>query len=201
MSSAALYRLRTTLSFAGSQALFTTYWDNPSIAAGSAVATEALARVRAFWNSVAARLPSTATIAFDPVLIQLDQVTGQPLAAYSGTPPAAVAFTGSVDALPLSTQLLVRYNTGIYVRGRALVGRSFIPYLDENASVTGTGPNSGTITGFNTALGLLGTTVLTSINQVVWSRPNAAFPGSGQAEPVTSRTVSTTWAVQKGRRP
>lgn len=201
MSLADLFRVRATLSLSGVNALHTTYWSNPSLASNTAVATEALARVRAFWNSYAAHVASTATLTIDPVVVQLDQATGQPLAAYPGTPPAAVTFTGTGDLLPFSSQKLVKYSTGVYVRGRALVGRSFIPFGLESDSVTGTGPTAADVTALNTALGLLGTTVVTAITQGVWSRPLPGVVGSGQVEAVTARAASTKWAVQKNRRP
>lgn len=201
MSSAQTYRLRASLAFGGSTALFTTYWGDSGLVGPVPVATEAVKRVRAMWNSLATRLPAATVLTIDNVLVQIDQTTGQPTGAFVGTAAAAVTFSGATDPLPLSTQVLAQYTTGIFIRGRALKGRSFLPFFDENASSSGSGPNSGTITAVNTALGLLGTTVTSAIDQLVWNRPNPAIPGSGQSEVITGRSCSSFWAVQKGRRP
>lgn len=201
MSAATLFRARAVLTVGGVQCLHTTYWDDVAVVGGAALATEALARVRAFWNSIAGNIVAGSTIAFDTAVVQLNQLTGQPMASFVGAAPAAVIFTNGGDPLPFATQALVRYDTGVYVRGRRLRGRSFIPGYTETDQTSGVGPAAAFITGLNTALGLLGTVVVSNINQVVWSRPNPAFPGSGQAEPVTGRAASSTWAVQKGRRP
>lgn len=201
MSAATTFRARATLTVSGVQCLVTTYWDDVAIVGGAALATEALARVRACFNSLAGLIVAGSTIAFDTSVVQLNPTTGQATAAFTGAAPAAVTFTGSGDPLPFQTQALVRYGTGVFVRGRRLIGRTFVPGLLESSSTSGIGPSSALQTSLNTAFGLLGTTVVSNINQIVWSRPNPAVPGSGQSEPVTSRSASATWAVQTGRRP
>lgn len=201
MSAATLYRSRATLTVSGVQCLVTTYWDDISIVGGAALATEALARVRACFSSLASLIVAGSSISFDTSVVQLNQTTGQAIAAFTGSAPAAVTFTGSGDPLPFQTQALVRYGTGVFIRGRRLVGRTFVPGLLESVSTSGIGPSSALQNSLNTAFGLLGTTVVSNINQVVWSRPSSLVPGSGQAEPVTSRSASATWAVQTGRRP
>jgi hypothetical protein len=184
----------------GQACLLTTYWDDVSLVGGTALATEANARVRAMLNSLAATISITSTVAFDPTAVQLNQTTGSPIAAATGSTPAALSFTGGLNPLPLATQALFRYATGQFIRGRKLVGHTFLPGLTEGANDTGVGPNAAAITSLNTAVGLLGTTITSAINQVVWSRPNPAVPGSGEAWPVTARTTSTSWAQQRNRR-
>lgn len=201
MSAATLFRQRTTLLVGGVPCLFTTYWDDVAIVGGTALATEACARVRAMFSSLASTIAAGVTISFDTTVVQMSQTTGQPTGAFVATPPASVTPVGAAQPLPLATQALARWDTGIYIRGRRLVGKSFLPGFMESGSDTGVGPNSSLTTALNTAIGLLGTVVSSNIRQVVWSRPNPAVPGSGQAEAVTSRTVSPSWAVQRGRRP
>lgn len=200
MSAASLFRVRATLTVGGVPCLHTTYWDDVSLVGGTALATEALARVRAFWNSIASLPKSTTTISFDTQVVQLGINTGQPVGAFTGSAPAAVTFSGAADPLPPATQFLVKYSTGVFIGGRALVGHSYLPGFVETTNDTDGTPTAATITSVNTALGLLGTTIVSPINQVVWHRPGAINAPTGQAEPVTSRTAIDRWAVQKGRR-
>lgn len=201
MSSATTFRHRATFVVGGVSTLFTTYWGDTSIVGSTALATEASARVRAFFNALAAVIKSTSTLTIDPTVIQINSGTGEATGAFTGSAPAAVTFTGSTDALPLSTQALIRLQTGVFVRGRALKGRIFLPGLMENANTDGVGPSGTVLTTLNTAVGLLGTTVVSSIDQLVWHRPNDALGVVGQSELVTARSISPNWAVQKGRRP
>lgn len=195
-----LYRLRSTITVGGVPCLFTTYWGNAGLASGTAVATEAAARVRAFWNSLAGVIASSSVLAIDTNVAVLDPADGDLIGTFTGSAPATVTFTATGDNVPLMSQALLRYATGQFINGRALVGRSFIPGLVETGAA-GAGPTVSVQAAINTAAGLLGTTVTTAITQAVWHRPTPALPTSGQAWDVTGRSVSNAWAVQKGRRP
>ena len=201
MSAGTLFRSRTTLTVGGVPCMLTHYWDDHAIVGGTALATEALARVRAMLNSAAGYVAIGTTVSFDTQVVQLDQTTGQPIGAFTGSAPGSITFSGSGDPLPLATQALARFSTGVYVGGRALTGRMFIPGATEAYSTGGAGPTAAYVSAWNTALGLLGTTITSDINQVVWHRPGAKSGTPGSAEPVTGRSMATTWAVQKGRRP
>ena len=198
---AGMYRIRASISAVGisKPCLFTTYWD----AAGGTpaqVVTEALARVRAFWNSFAPTMANGCVLAINPVGDLIDDATGALVGQDAGTPPAAVAFAGSGDPLPFATQALVRLSTAAFINGRRLQGHMNIPYLVESDSTSGFGPNAGTVTALQNAANLLGTTVVTPISQRVWHRPNPVTHTGGNSQPVIARTVSTKWATLRSRR-
>lgn len=195
-----LYRARATLTINGVASLLTTYWSTSASAPDAASATEALARVRAMLNSAAAQIPSGSTLAFDTAVQILNDADGELTNVAVGSSPSSVTFTGSGDPLPAQTQGLARFNTSNFLRGRNVRGRMFLPGPLEGSSGTNGKPNAGYLTAWNTALGLLGTTIVTPISQVVWSRPTAPGASDGISSAVSSRTMSTEWAVQRGRR-
>lgn len=196
-----LYRARATLTVSGVPCLITTYWQKDVAVTPDQAATEALARVRAMFASAASTILAGSSLTFDTSVQVITDSSGTLTGVGTGSSPAAVTFTGSGEPLPLQTQALARFGTAAYVRGRNLRGRMFIPGIVEAGSSSGIGPTAAYITSWNTALGLLGTTVVSNISQVVWSRPTAPGATDGQFGNVTSRSLSPNWAVQKGRRP
>ena len=196
---AGFYRIRAQVSAVGlsTPALHTTYWDGTGGTAAQVV-TEALARVRAFWNSMSGIMANGCSLAINPVGDLIEDTTGALIGQDVGTAPAAVVFAGSGDALPFSTQAIIRLSTASFIGGRRVQGRMNIPYLTESQSVSGLGPPAGTIAALQTAANLLGTTVVTPISQRVWHRPVGGAGGLSLV--VTGRTPSTTWGVLRSRR-
>lgn len=195
-----IYRSRATLAVGGAQCLITTYWSTSNAVPDAPTATEAMARVRAMFNSAAALITSSAVLTFDPVVQIIDETTGTLVNAATGATPAAVAFTGSLTVLPPQTQGLARFSTPQFVRGRNLKGRMFLPGVIQSSSTSAGAPTAGYISSWNTALGLLGTTIVTPISQVVWSRPTGPGASDGMSGAVSGRSVASTFAVQRGRR-
>lgn len=182
----------------GPLALLTYYWDGTG-AADTALVTEAHARVRAFWNSLAARVYSGATLIFAfPDGDFIEETTGDIVSQATGSAPAGVTFTGTGDVMPLQTQGLLRLRTGTFIGGRRLVGKQYLPGWTEGQNdILGT-PTATWVTGVNTAAALLSTTVVTPLNQRVWHRPGGVGPGTSAI--VSSRTASGQWAVLRSRR-
>lgn len=202
---ATFLRQRTAIGLPGipDPCLFTTYWDSTG-ATTTAIATESMARVRAFFNSAAALFAVNMTLTFNPVLDEIEETSGEIVGQVSGTVPAAVTFTGSTDILPLATQGLLRLQTATFRDGRRLQGRINLPYLKEGSNDTGGSPTAAFVTSMNTAAALLGTTVVTAVNQRVWSRPREAsltLPArAGLSAPVIARSTSPKWAILRSRR-
>lgn len=191
-----LWRSRVVVSVGSAQALMTHYWDFGATAS-AAGATEALARVRAYLSAAAANINSVATATFNPVVDEIDSVTGTLLGSAVGSVPAAVAFTAGGDALPQQTQGLMTFTTSTIVNGRRLVGRQFLPFPSETQNV-GALPTAGYVSTWNNAGAALGTVVVSTIAQQVWHRPVGG--AGGQAAPVTGRVCGGTWAVLRSRR-
>lgn len=196
---ATIFRLRATIDYGGVAALCTTYW-NPLAASDSAAATEALARVRASFDAFKGHMPLATTVNFDVNLAKLQDQDGVLFGVATGAAPGVVSGTASGDVLPFQTQGLLKYGTGVFVSGRALQGRTFLPFVLESDNSGGGSPAAGYVSAVNGAFGLLGTTIATAIGQVIWHRPSAPGASDGSSSAVTSRACATTWAVQKGRR-
>lgn len=196
---ASFYRSRATLTInsGASSALLTYYWDGTG-AAPAALVTEQMARVRAFWNSLAATIQGGCTLVFNPVSDLIDEATGAIVGQDAGTLPAAVAFTGAGGYAPLQTQALLRLSTSSFVAGRRVTGRQFIPGLGSVSVTAGGNPAAALLTSLQTAANLLGTTVVTPTTQRVWHRPKAGV--GGLSVPVSARTVASTFAILRSRR-
>ena len=192
--------LRTRAVFAnpsgGGDSLLTYYWDSAG-GTPTQVMTEAQARVRAFWSSFVAQFPNTATVRFNPVGDEILEADGALVGQFTAATVADVVGTGGGDLLPLATQGLLRLGTSTFIGGRKVTGRQFIPGPLETINGGGR-PQAAYITALGTAAALLGTTVVTPIAQRVWHRPKNGVGGLGVV--VTSRTVSSEWAVQRRRR-
>jgi len=197
---ATILRTRGTLSINGgaSSALVTHYWDSTGAAIG-ALATESVARVRAGWNAVTSAVGVGCTWTPNLVVDEIDENTGGIVNQVAAAAPAAVTFGATGDFLPLQTQVILQYQSALFINGRRVRGRSYIPGLTETSNAAGGVPSAGTLTtfaAFNTALG---TTILTATNQRVWHRPNALGVG-GLSAVVTTRSVSSSYGVLRSRR-
>lgn len=196
---ATFFRVRQTLTLPGvsTPPLITTYWDSTG-AAGAALVTEAMARVRAFFLATASDVPVNAALVYNAVADEIEETTGQIVGQQAGTAPAASVYTGGGDLLPLQTQALVRFMTSTFIAGRKLQGRMFVPFAPESDNDSGGRLQATYVTRLQNAANALGTTIVTPMNQRVWSRPQ---PGrAGLSAPVIARTVSPDWSVLRSRR-
>ena len=194
--------LRTRYQFqdssGGPVSLLTYYWDGTG-ATDTAMVTEAHARVRAFWSSAASRVAASASLIFSfPDGDFIEETTGDIVSQATGSLPAGVTFTGTGDLLPRQTQGLLRLRTALFISGRRLSGKQYLPGLTETANDPTGVMNAGYVTAFNTAAALLSTTVVTPMNQRVWHRPGPST--IGQSSIVTSRSMTNAWAVLRSRR-
>jgi hypothetical protein len=108
-----------------------------------------------------------------------------------GVSPVAGGGTLSGDALPWSTQLLVRYTTGIYIGGRQIKGHLFLPGWSETQNTDGAPVSTLKTTVQNAANTLVG---VSSPRWAVWSKKTASISS------ITGASVSSQWAVLRSRR-
>lgn len=116
--------------------------------------------------------------------------TGQTIALHSFSNPNLWTQAGSAsdDNTPDQTAILVRWRTGVWVAGRQITGRTFLPYP---SSGTGGGSLSNSVVNdIQTAATLLVGNQLLS----VWSRAR------GQTAEVSSASVWNEYASQRRRR-
>lgn len=99
--------------------------------------------VRDAWTVLIADLQTSLTATVEGAVMTLDTASGQ----FTGVTPATartVDFTNAGQALPLQVQGLIFMKTGLFVNGRNLSGRWFIPGWTE-ADNTGGAPVSNAI--------------------------------------------------------
>lgn len=178
-------------------ALMTTYWDSTGAAIGL-LATEAVARVRAFFAAQPNIWPPGMGVTPNLVLDEIEETTGQIVNQVSASDAAPTTFTGTSDLLPTQTQALIRLSTNTFVEGRKLQGRINVPYMKESANDVDGLPSTATVVSLGTCASKLGTVVTTAMSQRVWSRPQPGRPGL--SAPVIARSVPRQWAVLKSRR-
>lgn len=202
---ATFFRTRTVLGVNGgaANALMTHYWDSTG-AAPAALVTEAIARVRASLAALTSVINLSTTVVINSTADEIEETTGQIVGQTTGSPAAALAFTSANAYLPLQTQGLLILSTGAFVGGRRLKGRIFVPGLSQNTATAGGDPTPALLTAIANAGAALGTTVLTPMNQRVWSRPRAAsiaLPArAGLSAIVTSRSAGSKYGVLRSRR-
>lgn len=197
---ATFLRFRSTLVNPGisGTGLVTTYWDSAG-GTGAALATEAAARVRAFFNSLASSFAGGSVWTPNLTVDEIEETNGVLVNQYSATAPAAVAFTGTGTSLPPQTQYLLRFNTATFTGGRRISGRMFLGPCLLGGMTTGGIPTTTQVTALNNAAALLGTTIVTPMSQRVWHRPKNGT--GGLTAVVTSRQASTAYSVLRSRRP
>lgn len=181
-----IYRVRTAINnLAGGSELSTMFFD-----ATTGTPQDAANAVHAFWTDLVNVILNTATMVVDPTVYTLDVATGQPTSTH-GTTVANVIGNKSSEVLPTATQGLLRWHTGVFLGGRELQGRTFIPAPTEADSLNGV--PSSTYTGILNTAGIN----LTSAGPItfgVYSREHRQFRQATSASPWGQ------WALLRSRR-
>lgn len=184
MATSPMHRVATIFrGFTGSPYYSQLYFD-----AGGQTAQQAADAVAAFWNDLEGHMGDGLTWEVVTPVDVVNPVNGQ-ITSQEAVTPDSGAGTISTNILPPSSQGLVQLRTGVFVGGRELRGRVFIPGATENDS-SGRVPES-TYTNDVTAAA---NTLRTSASWVVWSRTH------GQWQGVQSSVLAQYWAVLRSRR-
>lgn len=181
-----MWRVRTVFSGPqGAPYLNTLYFDTLGGTAGQAVAA-----VGAFWGAVDAHIANDLSWTTEPEVYQLDETTGQPV---SVTQVTSATGTGAKtdELIARAAQGLIRLGTGIFVGGREIRGRIFVPGLTLDSVLNGA-LETTVIAAFDAAALALQTDANSAI--VVWSRKN------GRMEGVISSSTWSQYAVLRSRR-
>lgn len=155
---------------------------------------EQRAAIGALWTAVKVQLSNQYSYTVETEGRVLDDTTGGLTGSWAD--PTAQTGTGTVATQPVpdSSQMLLRWNTGVVYQGRFLKGRTFVPGLsrdglaDGNLNPTATASMTTAANNFATAEKGFG----------VWSRPTSTR--SGIILPVASGSCWSEIAVQRGRR-
>lgn len=163
------------------------YFTNSDDTAGAEGATAA---VLAFWDAIDGLQANEVSGVVDSVVPVLSPVTGEISGLLDG---GGGVWQGDSAAslLPIASQGLIQWRTAVFVSGRELRGRTFIPGLSEDCLDADGTLASGAITGFQAAA-----TALIGADEsfCIWSRTH------GQAAIVTSATFPDYFAVMRSRR-
>lgn len=128
-----LYRVRTAiLGIAGGPEVATHFFQ-----ASAGTAQDAATAVRTFWDSLKTCVGNGYTFQVENAVELIDQATGQPTGLASTT-NTVVTGTGGNNYVPSATQGVIQWRTGLFLGGREVRGRTYIPGL-----VTGVAGTTG----------------------------------------------------------
>jgi len=183
-----MFRVRTVFTgVTGAPWLNTLYFDSDS----SGTAQQAATAAGTFWGAVDAYMDNTVAWTTEADVAIVNAATGDVTSAV-GTTPVIGSGGDTGDPLPYATQGLIRWLTGIYVGGRQVRGRSFIPGMAESACGASGTVSGAAVIGINAA----GAALIADANSTlqVWS------PTLGQANNVTIASTWSQFAVLRSRR-
>ena len=173
---------------------------------------QAQTAVKTFWAAFAASVGSGTTFATNAAVEVILDTDGSIQGVSTGTAGTTTG-TGGTEVLPMATQGLCQWRTGVFSGGREIRGRTNIPAMLESGSSAGV-PTSAT----QTAIATAGAALIADANStlVVYrrerpARPQVGNPGDpwylpaqthrdGEFAAAATCTASTKWAVLRGRR-
>lgn len=181
---AELYRVTTEFGdITGAPYYSTFHMDLGSLQdAGTAVAVS-----KQFWDGCASAIDSDVSCTILGDVDVIESTTGQ-IVRVETTANATSSPSALGEVLPLSTQGLVSWATGVYTGGRQIRGRTYIPAPIDNANDNGV-PSGPYITDLqNAADAMVGTGL------VIYSDTYKSFA------PVSGAQVRSYWATLRSRR-
>lgn len=182
-----LWQVKTQITGgSGAAQLSTMFFDQPA----GATAQDAANAVRAFWDGVKTKVSNLYSFQVELAVEDIDIATGKPVGLTAVT-AAVVTGTIATGVNPWQTQGLIQWRSGVFLGGRELRGRTFIPgtlIADEGTGV----PTASYITTLNTAASTLASDPNSSL--AIYSRKKRAIGV------VTSGQAWNKWAVLRSRR-
>lgn len=157
---------------------------------GILTAQDAATAVRDFWGTCVTVMHTSYTVNVESEVLVIDSTTGKPTSAV-GTTNAPLAGLESGDPLPWATQGLIEWATGVYINGRQVRGRTFIPGPVETENTGGT-----PIAPYRTALNLAASNLVGDVlsDFQIYSRKHKV------PEQVSHGAAWAKWAVLTSRR-
>lgn len=182
-----MFRVRTQLvGGAGGAQVNTLYFSSFP---GRTAAASALAAAN-FWGNLVGAMTSEYTAITEADVYTLDDATGTITGSTTVT-SYTLPGTNAGDPLPWMTQGLISWNSGLYVAGRLVKGRTFVPGPSELHNTDGV-PNSTYTDALETAISDL--LADADAELFIWSRKN------GDTYPVIGGSVGTVWSYLSSRR-
>lgn len=151
---------------------------------------DAVAAANDLWEIFASYVSDNVAWLVDGVVVNLNDATGEIIGSVS-VDGITGAGTSVQEELPSSTQVLVQWRTGVYVGGREIRGRTFVPAITEPNNEDGHFNETGR-SELSDAIALwLGGLAEAPL---IWSRAH------GQSAPIAAAQVWSQFAVLRSRR-
>lgn len=183
-----MLRIRTVFTGVAGTPYYSNLYSQAGDDADSAAA--ACAAVGDFWSTFRPSWNAMLRYEVQADVAVINPATGGLTGAVVGQSATGIG-TGVGEFLPLFTQLLIGWNTGVVSGGRFVRGKCFVPgFLEINNDGNGR-PDSPLK---NLALTAALKIVNSDSDFVVWSRKN------GTTAPITSTQINGAWAVLRSRR-
>lgn len=147
--------------------------------------------VRAFWDAMKAAICNDIAIRIDPNVTVVNPTSGEPEGIETVT-TTAVSGGDTTDPLPWQTQGLIYWNTGTWVNGRQVRGRTFVPGPCESSNTSTGLPESGYLSAL-----AAGAAIFTGSSTCV---PSVFSRAHSNMYPVVGATVQGQWALMRTRR-
>lgn len=160
---------------------------------GLAQAEVAADLVNDFWQLNSSLICTPAVLQPITEVVEVDEATGQITQSHV-VAEGSYAFTGSGEAAPTASQLLVQWRTNAFINGRRIRGRTFLPYLVITIIDDGRVLASAAATVKGRADQLISDSGAAGLPLVVWSRTHGTFAA------VETSTVWNELAVLRSRR-
>lgn len=180
-----VWRVRTAITGAtGGPQLATHFFDSTAGTPGDAATA-----VHGLWNDLKTYISDTFTMAVESLVYDINETTGLATGVHTVS-VASVAGTRTGDPLPPFSQGLISWHTGIFLSGRELIGRTFIPAPCENDSTNGVPTSAYQSNVLGAGVNFLSGTA----SPCVYSRAHHT------QSPVVSYGTPAAWAILKSRR-
>lgn len=163
--------------FPGAPGVSTLYFDDS--------ASPPLAAVRTFFMALLAGIPTNVLCDY-PNTGRTISLAGTVIGSWSTTAAASTPGTGATGNYASPVGGMIRWNSGTFVNGRELRGRTFVVPIATNGYQTNGNLAAGTVSAFQTAAN----TFLTAAPTFrIWSRRNAAAATCSSATALTKTVV------------
>lgn len=154
-------------------------------------AQDSVDTARDFWDALKTGMSNVVTVNIDGAVEIVDPSTGSPTGIDTAT-SRTVSGTFTGDVLPYQTQGLIYWNTGTWVGGRQVRGRTFVPAIPENYNDPSGVPSSAYMT-------LLANAANVFVNATI-CQPTVYSRTHHQDYPITSAHPQNQWAIMRTRR-
>jgi hypothetical protein len=144
-----------------------------------------------FLGNSASLIDDTLVCVISPEVRIIDSADGETQSVSTITTNTAT-FTGTGDPLPPFVQGVIRLQTGVFLSGRRLKGKIYIPGMLESNNTAAGLPSAGFVSGLETTWNTFLSTV--GSDYVIYSPTHRAF-GS-----VTGGAVGGEWSILRSRR-